>query len=94
MEEASHHPDLQAFIESLRRLEGILQRHEKGLWSAKITRVRQVAEASDGNCVELFLAMYGGMGSFADLVLKAPAQANDALHAERRRAYHLAVALK
>lgn len=94
MEKPAHHPDLLTFIASVKALEDILRRHEGAFWTAKITRVRQLAEASDGYCIELLLRMYGGMGSFNDLVLNAPAQANDALNEERQRAYHLAQSLK
>ncbi|SMX31417.1 DUF6966 domain-containing protein [Actibacterium lipolyticum] len=88
------HPDLVDFMESLTHLEKLLAQHEKGHWLKKVRRVRQIAENSDGYCVQLFLGLYGGMGSFNDLVLDAPASANDLLHRERRRAYELAQVLR
>ena len=56
--------------------------------------MRQVAEKSDGHSVQLFEDMFGGMGSFNDLILDAPASANRELAEERSRAFELAQALK
>ena len=44
--------------------------------------------------LESMLGMFGGMGSFHDLVLDAPPSVNAALDAERRRAAALARALR
>lgn len=63
-------------------------------WAAKILKIKQLAEKSDGYSIELFLGLFGGMGSLNDLVLNAPSTENDLLDAERRRGYLLATALK
>jgi hypothetical protein len=75
-------------------LEDILRPHGQERWMAKVRRVRDLAERSDGHCIDLFLKFYGGMGSFNDLVLNAPPSANDALDEERRKAYQLAQKLR
>ena len=79
-------PELLSFVSSLSRVEEILAEHERGFWAQKIRRVRQIAEKTDGDCVEMFLGLFGGMGSFNDLVLNAPSQINDELTKERARA--------
>jgi len=94
MKQPNMHPELLDFISSLSRLEEILAQHERAGWFDKISRVRQIAVNSDGYCVELFLGLYGGMGSFNDLVLNAPISANDEFNRERSRAYKLARALR
>ncbi|MGB0852614.1 MAG: DUF6966 domain-containing protein [Pikeienuella sp.] len=90
---ASLNSELTAFIESVARLEAILLAHGGNDWAVRITRVRKIAEASDGFSVRLFLSFFGGMGSLRDLVLVAPAHINDELHLEMTRAYELAKAL-
>ncbi|MEL7428865.1 MAG: hypothetical protein AAFN43_02585 [Pseudomonadota bacterium] len=94
MDQNELHPDVREFICSLVRLEDILSKHEESFWAEKITRIREVADKSDGNCVELFLGIYGGMGSFNDLVLNAPPSVNELLDLERKHAYSLAQTLK
>ncbi|MFV1567576.1 MULTISPECIES: DUF6966 domain-containing protein [Phaeobacter] len=88
------HPDVLEFISSLRKLEAILAKHDQEFWAEKLSRVRQVAEKSDGYNVQLFEGLFGGMGSLSDLILDAPASANIELAEERTRAYELAQALK
>lgn len=88
------HPDIAAFVDSLARLEEILNQHEGGHWSEKISRIRGIAERSDGYSIVLFLGLFGGMGSFSDLDLNAPKPANDAFRQARARAYKLAKALE
>lgn len=88
------HPDALEFVSSLRKLEAILLKCEQGIWAEKLSRVRQTAEKSDGYCVQLFEGLFGGMGSFNDLILEAPASANKDFATERMRAYELAQALK
>ena len=90
MKQPNMHPKLFDFMSSLSRLEEILAQHERAGWFEKIKRVRQVTANSDGYCVELFLGLHGGMGSFNDLVLNAPNSANNELNRERSRAYQLA----
>lgn len=94
MDAKSLHPDVQEFVSSLQKLEAILQKYEQGFWAEKLSRVRQTAEKSDGYCVQQFLGLFGGMGSFNDLVLEAPSSANNELATERARAYELAQAFK
>ena len=94
MKHLDMHPDLLEFISSLSRLQKILSQYEEGFWLIKINRIKQIAESSDGYCVGLFLGLYGGMGSFNDLVLDAPSSVNDLLHKERSLAYELAKALR
>lgn len=87
-------PDLIKFVASLKRLEGFLCENGPEFWAQKITKVRQVAEKSDGYCIELFLGMFGGMGSFNDLALNASPSINDEFYAERSWAFDLTQALK
>ena len=94
MNPKSLHPDVQEFVCSLQKLESILRSYERGFWLAKLIRVRHIAENSDDYSVQLFLGLFGGMGSFNDLVLKAPASVNNELATERTRAYKLAEALR
>jgi hypothetical protein len=84
------HPDLRDFIASLMEIEQLLAEDGMQFWQAKIYKIRRIAENSDGACVPLFLRLYGGMGSFNDIVLRGPASRNDAFDKERRRAYKLA----
>lgn len=88
------HPDVLEFVSILHQLEAILDEHEKAFWATKISRVRQVAEKSDGYSVTLFEELFGGMGSFNDLILDASDSANKEFSAIRIRAYELAQALK
>jgi flagellar motor switch protein FliN/FliY len=88
------HPDVLEFVSSLQKLESTLLKYEQGLWAEKLSRVRQTAEKSDGYCVQLFESLFGGTGSFNDLILEAPACANKEFATERARAYELAQALK
>ncbi len=94
MNQRNLHPDIQEFVSSLIQLEEILVEHEQSFWALKITRIRQIAEKSDGYCIEAFLNLFGGMGSFNDLVLDSSPAANDIFRLERSRAYTLAQALK
>ncbi|MEJ1991380.1 MAG: hypothetical protein P8X50_06580 [Maritimibacter sp.] len=94
MEKKPLHPEVEDFVRSLRNLEAILSTHQSEFWSARVCKVRQIAEKSDGYSVEMFLGFFGGMGSFSDVVLDAPKPVNDAFDAERRRAYRLAQTLK
>ena len=88
------HPDVLEFVSSLERLHDILSSYGYGIWAEKIARVQKIAESSDGYCIDLFLELYGGMGSFNDLVLNAPSAVNEIFDTERRHAYALAAALK
>jgi len=94
VETSDPHPDVRDLISCLSRLQSILEQYEQGGWLRKISRVKQLAENSDGYCVTLLLGLYGGMGSFSDLVLDAPSAVNDRLSAERSLAYDLAHALR
>lgn len=89
MEKTPLHPEVKDFVHSLRKLETILSAHDE-VWSERVYRVRQIAEKSDGYSVEMFLGFFGGMGSFNDLVLKAPKSVNDDFNVERQRAYRIA----
>ncbi|WP_410056076.1 DUF6966 domain-containing protein [Roseobacter sp. HKCCA0434] len=88
------HPDLLKLIASLSRILCILDRYDEPFWFDRIAKVKRIAENSDGHSIELFLSFYRGMGSFNDLVLRAPNSANDMLYKERIRAYELARKLR
>lgn len=94
MSHAKLHPDLFEFIACLTRLEGLLYTYGSEFWAEKVSKVRQVAEKSDRYCVALFLGMYGGMGSFNDIILNASPSINDDFDQEKRLAYDLAQKLK
>ncbi|MEO0894121.1 MAG: hypothetical protein AAFY35_16075 [Pseudomonadota bacterium] len=82
------------FVFSLQKLETILLEYDQGFWAEKLFRVRQVAEKSDGYCVQLFEGLFGGVGSFNDLMLEAPASTRKEFAIELTRAYERAQALK
>jgi flagellar motor switch protein FliN/FliY len=88
------HPDVLEFVSSLQKLETILLKYEQEFWAVKLSRVRQIAENSNGYSVQYFESLFGGTGSFNDVVLEAPASANRDFATERTRAYELAQALK
>lgn len=94
MEHSELHPDVVEFIASLLRLEAILAEYGHDFWGQRVRKVRRRAQNSDASCVDLFLRMYGGMGSFNDFYLKAPNSVNDMFHEERSGAYALAKALR
>ncbi len=94
MDPKTLHPNVFEFVSSLHKLEVTLLKHDEDLWAAKLSRVRQVAENSDGYCVQLFEELFGGMGSFSDLILDASVSANSEFAAERTRACELAQALR
>ena len=90
MKQNELHPDIADFVSSLTRLENILSEYEAVFWAGKISRVKKIAEKSDGYSVEMFLSFFGGMGSLNDLILTAPASVNVQLREELSRAFSLA----
>jgi hypothetical protein len=88
------HPDVQAFLECLQRVHELLAAAHEQVWSPRILKVIQLAKASDGHSVELFLGYFGGMGSFNDLVLTGSDLANASFDEERTKAYEIAQELR
>lgn len=94
MKSKNLHPDVRNFVSSLTSLEEKLIQYDEKFWASKITRVREIEEKSDGYSIELFLSFFGGMGSFSDLMLRAPRSIADDFYDERERAYALAKLLE
>ena len=94
MENRTLHPQLIEFIAILEYLENVLTEYETFFWAKKIARVKEIAEKSDGYCIEQFFDLFGGMGSLNDLVLNAPASVNDKLRKQLSRANNLASELR
>lgn len=93
MVDTPHHPEVADLVRSLRQLEDSLAAHEEIFGRAKLSRVRQVAETSDGACIDMVPGFFGGMGSFNDLGLNALNSANTEFASARRRSYDRAQAL-
>lgn len=87
-------------------METLLLACDQELWAGKICKVRQIAEKSDGHSIDLFLELFGGMGSLNDIVLTEqsdsnklstitmPPDANSAFALHRTQAYGLAQSLR
>ncbi len=78
----------------------LLNRGEEDNWSRGLVRISNVLKAGNTDAVRDLLSIFGGMGSFNDLVIYPPGDAehnheemcgmNDALAAHRRTLYTLA----
>ncbi|MFN4129203.1 MAG: DUF6966 domain-containing protein [Paracoccaceae bacterium] len=88
------HPDVREFVICLNTIEQMLAADNEHFWRRRIQKVIEIARNSDGYSVELFLGMFGGMGSFNDLVLNGSAVANSAFFKERSRASEIALKLR
>jgi len=92
------HPDVQALLDAMRKLERFLVQHGEDFWSAQLRQAADWIAKSDAYGLERFRKLFGGMGSLNDLVLHRDGQLltteNDRLAALRSQAWNLADQLR
>lgn len=91
------HPDVQAFLDTLRALQHFLEPFDDQ-WASSVQRAADEVARSDAHGLKRFLGLFDGMGSLNDLVLQREGQPlgweNVQLAALKRKAWTLAQDLK
>src|SRR4051794_31538121 len=91
------HPDTQALLTAMRRLERHLDAYEC-FWAEQVRCAADEVANSDAHGVRRFLGFFGGMGSLNDLVLQRDGRPlsieNDELDVLRSKAWGLANGLR
>ena len=84
-------PDVQRLAAAIRDLEAYLHKRQIPQWAEAMGRAAALVEMGEAQGLYEFQRMYGGMGSFNDLVLT---DGNEELERLRVRAFDLAQQVK